>query len=482
MNAQVRSNNLDSIKKRFLQLHPVNATSGGVYSFRAGLPLIKFDISSSEMPLFLDGSALRISGRFTARQVLNAAANNELAPADTNFLDGPCGINQCIESVTIYSKRLNSTLERINQYHRLCPSVVTGTMSSNEIETIASNHGLQHQTSALSRPGLNTYDAYGVQGALPANSGRGQYFSLPLYTGMTNSGQDIDLSSSAQGGMVIEILLRSNVGTIFGASANTNQAYYEFSDLVLTCPVYEMGGGAAQQYQQQQNTFSFNSWSSMFQTINSSNSVLAQTPGLGRVSSVLLNSITATDLGDQRFNSSRLGPIAEIQQVRYSKNGALYPLQYRLQTVSQQNNSVAKVQAGVEPSFMIEGVNADIFRNYLEGLRTDGYNKVKSCNQSFNAWSGGSINLPQSAGQTGITPEPNFGTAILYDRYGSGTNFQNVVWSMQLTASGVSQLNTGSGARANNLDGTSATAQAVSIYYLNKNTLVFSGNGIDIVR
>jgi hypothetical protein len=200
------------------------------------------------------------------------------------------------------------------------------------------------------------------------------------------------------------------------------------------------------------------------------------------VSSVLLNSVTATDLGDQRFNSSRLGPIGEIQQLRYSKNGALYPLQYRLQTVSQQNNQVAKVVAGVEPSFMITGINADIFRNYLEGLRTDGYNKVKSCNQSFNSWAGGSVNLPQNAGRTGTTPEPNFGTAILYDRYGSGTNFQNVVWSMQLTASGVSQLNTGSGARANNLDGTAATAQAVSIYYLNKNTLVFSGTGIDIVR
>ena len=482
MNAQVRSNNLDSIKKRFLQLHPTNATSGGVYSFRAGLPLIKFDISSSEMPLFLDGSALRISGRFTARQVLNAAANNELTPNDTNFLDGPCGINQCIESVTIYSKRLNSTLERINQYHRLCPSIITGTMSSNEIETIASNHALQHSTSALTRPGLNTYDAYGTNGILPANTGRGQYFSMPLYCGMVNSGQDIDLSSAAQGGMVIEILLRSNVGTIFGASANTNQAYYEFSDLVLTCPVYEMSGAAAQQYQSQQNQFSFNSWSSMFQTINSSDSVLAQTPGLGRVSSVLINSITAADLGDQRFNSSRLGPIGEIQQLRYSKNGALYPLQYRLQTVNQQNNNVAKVVAGVEPSFMIMAVNADIFRNYLEGLTTDRYNKVKSCNQSFNAWAGGSLNLPQNAGRDGITPEPNFGTAILYDAYGAGTNFQNTVWSTQITTSSVSQLNTGSGARANNLDGTAATAQAVSIYYLNKNTLVFSGQGIDIIR
>ena len=58
-----RPQDLASIKKRFLQIHPVNATSGGVFSFRNGLPLIKFDISSSEMPLFLDGTALRISGR-----------------------------------------------------------------------------------------------------------------------------------------------------------------------------------------------------------------------------------------------------------------------------------------------------------------------------------------------------------------------------------------------------------------------------------
>ena len=29
-----RQNNVGDIKKRFLQLHPVNATSGGTYSFK----------------------------------------------------------------------------------------------------------------------------------------------------------------------------------------------------------------------------------------------------------------------------------------------------------------------------------------------------------------------------------------------------------------------------------------------------------------
>ena len=51
-----RMNNLGAIKKRFLQLHSVNSTSGNSFSFKNGLPLIKFDISSSMMPLVVDST------------------------------------------------------------------------------------------------------------------------------------------------------------------------------------------------------------------------------------------------------------------------------------------------------------------------------------------------------------------------------------------------------------------------------------------
>ena len=57
--------NLPAINKRYLQLNPVNASSGGVYSFRNGLPLIKFDISSSDAPLFMEGHELRLNGNIT---------------------------------------------------------------------------------------------------------------------------------------------------------------------------------------------------------------------------------------------------------------------------------------------------------------------------------------------------------------------------------------------------------------------------------
>ena len=482
--SDIISQNIDSVKKRFLQLHPVNSTSGGVFSFKNGLPLIKFDIGSSQMPLYLDGASLRLSGKFTAFQ--GAAGTTQLTNTQLNFLDGFCGVNQCIESVTIYSKRLNETLERINTYYRLCPSIVSGMNACKDIETIHSNYGNQHCTTPLTRPGLNTYNAFSTVSAVAAGNQRGLDFSIPLYSGMLNSGQEIDLSSvSGQGGMVIEVLLRSDVGTIFGADAQANQASYQFSDLVLTAPVYELGGASAARVQGQVNQFNFNSWSSMFQTLNASDSVVSMTPGLSRVSSILMNFITASDLGNQSFNSARLGNVAELRQLRWSKNGSLFPLQYRLETVSQQNNDVAKVNVNQAASYHTYSLNADIFRNYLEGLTTDRMDKVRNCMSAYNNWSGGSTDRGQNSGRTGILPSSSDGMAMLYDAYGSGVNFQQMVWSIQLQTSATNLLQIEAVTPtniANNIDGTAATAQAVSIFYLNKNTLMLSPQGINVVR
>jgi len=477
----LRSANVGNMRKRFLQLHPVNASSGGQYSFKNGLPLIKFDISSSNAPLLMDGSALRISGRFTARQ--GAAGTTELTAGDTNFLDGFTGFNQCIETITISSKRLNSVLERCTNYNRLVPSITSGRMSSKEYETKMSHYANQHGTTPLTRPTLNTYQGFNTNGVVAAASQKGCDFSTPLYCGILNSGEDIDLSSTTgQGGMVIEILLRSDSGVIFGTSAAGNQATYNLSDLVLTVPVYEMTG-APNMPQGGVSQFNFNTWSSMFQTINSSSGVVAMTPGLSRVAASLSSFITASDLGNQNFNSCRLGGIGEIQQLRYSRNGALYPLQYRLQTVAQQNNNVAKSVASNLFSNHTYSVNADIVRNYLEGILTDRYNKVKNCMLAYNNWSAGAVDKSQNSGRDGTTPGTAMGIAILYDAYGSGTNFQQTVFSFELQTSATNQLRISNGVNvSNSIDGTSATAQACTLYFLNKNTLMLSPQGIDVQR
>mgnify|MGYP003659133912 CR=1 FL=1 len=472
-----RVNNLDNITKRYLQLHPVNATSGGVFSFKNGLPLIKFDLSSSVAPLLLDGAALRLSGNLTAKQ--GAAGDTNLTAAELNFIDGFAGINNMIEMITISSKRLNSTLERITNYYRLCPSIISGQNSEKDIETRMSLAANQHGTIPLTKSSLTTYNAVGPLGGVAAANQVGASFSTPIYAGIFQSGQDIDLSAvSGTGGLVIEILLRSDVGTIFGTDAAANQASYKLSNLVLTCPVYEMGGDAAQNYQGAVNQFNFNSWSSMFQTINSSSAVVAMTPGLQRCASCLVNFITASDLGNQLYNACRLGSVAEIQQLRWSKNGALFPLQYRLQSVAEQNNNATRIPGTIADSFHVYNVNADMLRTYLEGLTTDRYNKVRNCMSAYNSWSGGCIDRAQNSGRDGI--------AILYDAYGSGTDFAQVVWSFELRASANRQLRINPAAVASNIpdsiDGTAATATAATIFFLNKNTLMMSPNGINVER
>ena len=479
----MNADTLQDIKKRYLQLHPVNASSGGSYSYRGGLPLIKFDISASQMPLFLDGSQLRISGRVTVRE--GAAGATNLTNTQNNYIDGFTGINQFIDIVTVSSKRLNTVLERVNNYSRLAPSLVSAMNDENDLEFGLAHGDLNHQTIPLTRQGLNVYNEFNSNQLIPAANRRGQDFSAQLYTGIFQSGQLIDLSTqSGVGGLVIELLLKSDSNVVFGSDANTNNATYTLSDLVLTVPVYEMHGASAMAQQSKVNEFSFNSWQSMFQTVNSSTSVVAFTPGLSRVTSVVTNYITASDLGNQNFNNCRLGNIGELQAVRWSRNGALYPLNFRSETVEQQNNNTAKTNQADNASNHIYSNRAEPFRYALEGVTTERDALNQKCMNAWQSWGAGAVDRAQNAGRDGVAPGSANSLSVLYDAYGSGVNFQNTVWSCELNTSSTSQLriNDVPTVVANNLDGTATTAQAITMYFLSKNTIMMSPQGIDLQR
>ncbi len=85
----------------------MKATSVGIYASKDGLPQIKFDISSSDAPLLVDGSQLRISGKITCKTGANGAITN----TENHFNDGFCGrFSNLVDMVTISSKRLNQVV------------------------------------------------------------------------------------------------------------------------------------------------------------------------------------------------------------------------------------------------------------------------------------------------------------------------------------------------------------------------------------
>ena len=465
------------MRKRYLQLNPTNASSGGNYSFSSGLPLIKFDLSSSNNPMYMDGRELRITGKI--KYATNAGA---LYPLNTNnYVDGATGaFASSIDTVTVSSKFLNTTLERINNYSRMVPSVITGVHSQEDTSVSLSHGGLHQQTVPMTKFNVACNNYYNGERILSAAEQEGKAFSSPLYCGIFQSGQDIDLSRNGTSGLVIEILLKSSVNSLFG-SAVGNTGTVTISDLVLTVPVYEMDTPMNPSGQVSQ--FNFNSWSSMFQTMNSSNSTIAFTPGLSRCASWFCNFINSNELGSANFNYSRLGPVGELQDSRFTKNGQLYPIDFRLDTVEQSNNE-AQVNNGISSNIVSNRVGQ--LRNYLEAVRTDRYNKVTHTSCAWNTWASGVRNRNQTANSDGTTPGTTDGLGCLLDAYGAGTDYSQSVWAIELAFNGTNRLNRSAGgnlaAVANNLNGTAATAQGVFIYFLNKNTLMLSPNGIDIVR
>ena len=449
------SNNLADITRVNLQLNPVNATSTGEYSPSAGLPLIKFDISSTEIPTQLDLSQLRLNGKVS----YFSGTNTALPIGTSNFRDGFTGdFSGCIDHVTISSKKISSVLERVTNYSRIIPSIVSGQHGPNEINCQLWNEGGHCVNNYLAR------------NAVAANeNSKGKSFSTPLYCGIFNSDRDLDISTFGTGGLTIEILLKPNVSVCFGGveggaatGANATQAKYKVSDLLLTCPAYEIRGNSQAAMIAGTRKFSFNSITSIFQTLNSSASVIAVTPGLSRVSSVFMNALNTNEIGNQLYNPNRLSNMGELRELRFSKNGLLHPNQYRLFSDVQSNNAVSALNA-----VTLQGREM-VDKNYFEALSTNPIGAFGKTMVAFNNFESGIVDRVQTQNREGIHKGTCGGVGCLFDAYGSGENFSNTIFSCEFDNS--------------TLDGTPSTTLGMYLFFLNKQDLIMTPQGISVAK
>tara|TARA_R110002167_G_scaffold145200_3_gene336122 strand:- start:2901 stop:4229 length:1329 start_codon:yes stop_codon:yes gene_type:complete len=438
--------NLADLEKHNLQLNPVNSISSGVYSPSSGLPLIKFDISSTEMPTSLDLSQLRISGNVTYK-----SGGAQVTATNAVYRDGFSGdINNCIEHVTISSKKLNSVLERVTNYSRMIPTIISGQHGPSDI-----NCQLWNEAGHC----VNNFLARNV--VIAQEAARGKSFCAPLYCGIFNSGGDLDISQFGTGGLTIEILLKPNVSGAFGAdAAGANPVQYELSNLLLTCPALRASGSEAQSMIQSDRVFNFNSITSIFQTLNSSASVVAVTPGLQNVSSVFMNAINTQDLGNQLRNSARLSNMGQLRELRFSKNGVLHPNQYRLFSDVQQNNVVSALNAQT-----LKGREM-IDKNYFEALSTNPIGQFGKTMVAYNNFEDGIKNRTQTQNNGGSSLGTCSGAGVLFDAYGNGEDFSNTVFSAEFDNS--------------TLDGTAASTLGLYLFFLNKQSLIMSPQGISV--
>ena len=324
---------------------PVNNNTSG-FSHRNGYPVIKFTIPAQD--LLLETSSLRLTGKFllsaTAGALVatagNAAALQTEATADMTFAAAPSslalltnagGVHNCLDKITINSKKSN--IELVNQpayasyvsqrefltnndddYRR---SVMCRSLSSGNNCNLT---GRKLTISAASTIGVITVPAEKI----------GVDFSIPLNVAMLQA-QDIHLGQDFVGGLNISLYLAPDESVLFNKYRNPIAAQ-DISASAYTLTNLRLEGRylvpTAEELKAYSPTMLVEDRLNLINDIHSSVNSSAYTPQVKfcrGIVSVFQKDDTPNNYKANQSNSPAIVGLARVVQ---SKNGLRYPYDF----------------------------------------------------------------------------------------------------------------------------------------------------------
>ena len=294
---------------------------------------------------------------------------------------------------------------------------------------------------------------------------------MNLPCGLFNGVADIPLSSSwGLQGLLVEIHLAPDNNVLFditGANLTYSNAFYELSNVKLVAEMVNPTPQMLSQYSQGGNTFEYNTISSYYSSINSSNAIINFNLGMRRVLGVFANFLPSASINSMRADGTATPPIintggdvATINQVVFTRGGTRYPLEYNLDTSQKNDTSLSKQEC----------VDAQLTRNYLNAIKSFGHMNRMGVSTRGN-WlndHSGTFSAPGQllADMTAVENKNCFGVGIAYDNIsGDGVDFSQLNWGLQM-----------------DLGLTSNRPHACYVFVHSKNTLVFNQTGLQVVQ
>lgn len=429
------------MSNRYIEVRPQNNPSDGKISYKNGNPQVTFIVG--EQNGFLLGKTVRISGRFHA---YSTAAKG--APHATQAINGRLGVYAILDQIILRSNRNKATIEHIRDMNRM--------MSSYFSVTSGKQDGVSHlNTAGLVMPSWEL-------ARTDTLSEIGQDFSIHVPTGLLNGTASIPLSSDyGIGGLEFTIMLAPDSSVFYsntGTTTNILDCWYELSDLRLSCELeIPPPDQLAQLMRLTSGTLEYNSISSQYATINSGNGIINFSLGLSKVKSVFVNMIPARYLNNLAFDSmATLGFInsdgsqAGIRSQTNTRAGVRYPREF-------------VIDSNLRTSANTNVNDPEITRNYVNALakwtnvNPESYLSSTTSNRNYT----GAVTSYAKVADGGVVQ----GLGVTYDQIGSGTaDFSNVQWGLELDS---------------NL--TSDEPQALFIFAVNKNVLVFNKEGLQVI-
>jgi hypothetical protein len=315
------------MSSRYIEIRPDNIPADGKISFKNGFPVLSFTISAQKG--MLDPRSIRIVGEFSAYKD-NLATPTPLTNGDHITMNNRLGIYNLFDTLTIRSQRSKMICESIRHYAKYMNSYMALTSSA-----LGDQLGHLSQT-CLIQPNPTTFRKSVMESA-NTDSAQTNTFSAHIPCGFVQSGNMVDLRPDAFGGIVIEFLLQPDSNVLFQLAGDTTgigDAHYELANLKLTCEIQDPGDTAPAS----EGTFDFNTITSLYTSINSTNAQIQYSLALNQVHSAFMtfmpvsNINTLTNDGQATTYPAGVGSsktaLAKIKRVQFLKGGVKYPADF----------------------------------------------------------------------------------------------------------------------------------------------------------
>ena len=440
------------MSNRYLEIAVSNKSTDGNMSFHQGIANLIFQIPALNSTLI--PSSVRISGKI--RYYLNDDKDPATSPMSASEKLGVYGVFQ---SLTTRSIKHQQTIENIRHYaHFLSSFLPSSTSVENNLENIGQ--------SALTLPNSTLYDLDVIRRDATNE------FCLPLPCGLFNGTTDIPLNENMLGGLELILALAPDSQYFYSSTgdADTIQtAWYELSDLKLCCEVRDYAPDELSKLMNRTgSSFTYQTISSYFDTINSQQANIWFNLGLSKVRSVFSTFIPSSYINNrQRDGYQTLMPMnldgtqASVRKVIWTKGGTIYPKHFEM------NNNVT-----INPNNATPSCDPVVVSDYISAISPFNTNEnnclsVANCNRMVQG--SGAVaddNLPQSTML--IDGGMLWGLGISYDQLGgSGSDFSSpgASWGLNLE-----------------LDLTTNNPHSVFIFVNSEINVAFNKNGIQIIQ
>lgn len=429
------------MSNRYLDIRPSNLPPTGKISFKSGNPVLTFNIGEDDMAQ-LKGRTLKLSGNF------KITIDGSTAPSSANSttaMDTELGIYSVIDQLVLSSFRTKQTIEHIRHYNRFMKTYLPVVSSNQDML------GHMAQT-ALTLPSDEAQqEAVVRQSNVNANS-----FCVFLPCGLLNGVDDFPLTQ----GLTIDIHLAPDSAVLFNNNASATQnpdQQYELSNLKLTCETHRpVGDDLAKLQSSKTRGFEYQSISTYYSTINSTNAILNYSLGMSRVQSVFMNIIPSKYLNNLAHNSMQTiyplrsnGEVADINQLIFTRGGERYPQNFNVDTTFKDSNG--KVNNVVDPQ---------AYRDFLNAVKT--FTRLDRSIASPITTHPDIINDDADGLMGGLV----FGLGQSYTSTGDdGADFSRANWGLQMDC-----------------ELTDDSPNSVFVFVHSKMTLLFNDNGIQVLK